>query len=77
MLFRSIYSARDQIRSLMKEIQDTNKLAMDIDKMTDLTPEQRRNAIIALKLRQNDFARRAYEIRRQAATLQMQIDKAM
>jgi len=72
-----IYAARDGIRSIMQGLRDANKLAMEVDKMTGMPADERRDTINLLKIRQTELARRAYEIRRQAAVMQMQMDKEL
>jgi hypothetical protein len=58
----------------MEAIRELNAQARAIDKMTDLTPEERRLLINDLRTQQNDLARAVYRLRRQVAEEQRVMD---
>jgi hypothetical protein len=69
-----LYVARSEVRSTMEAIRELNAQARAIDKMTDLTPEERRLLINDLRTQQNDLARAVYRLRRQVAEEQRIMD---
>ncbi len=69
-----LYVARSEVRSTMEAIRELNAQARAIDKMTDLTPEERRLLINDLRTQQNDLARAVYRLRRQVAEEQRVMD---
>jgi hypothetical protein len=69
-----LYVVRNEVRSTMEAIRELNAQARAIDKMTDLTPEERRLLINDLRTQQNDLARAVYRLRRQVAEEQRVMD---
>jgi hypothetical protein len=69
-----LYVARSEVRSTMEAIRELNAQARAIDKMKDLTPEERRLLINDLRTQQNDLARAVYRLRRQVAEEQRVMD---
>lgn len=69
-----LYVTRSEVRSTMEAIRELNAQARAIDKMTDLTPEERRLLINDLRTQQNDIARAVYRLRRQVFEEQRVMD---
>ena len=66
-----MYEIRGAVRTVMEEIRRLNKMAMDIDKDTTLSPEQRRKEIDELRAEQNEIARVVFSLRKEARDIQM------
>jgi predicted phage gp36 major capsid-like protein len=69
-----LYVVRNEVRSTMEAIRALNAQARAIDKMTDLSPEERRVIINDLRAQQNDLARDVYRLRRQVTEEQRTMD---
>jgi len=69
-----LYVVRSEVRSTMEAIRALNAQARAIDKMTDLSPEERRVIINDLRTQQNDLARDVYRLRRQVTEEQRMMD---
>ena len=69
-----LYVVRSEVRSTMEAIRALNAQARAIDKMTDLSPEERRVIINDLRAQQNDLARDVYRLRRQVTEEQRTMD---
>jgi len=69
-----LYVARPEVRSLMESIRELNAQARAIDKMKDLSPEERRLLINDLRTQQNDIAKAVYRLRRQISQEQRMMD---
>jgi hypothetical protein len=69
-----LYVVRSEVRSTMEAIRTLNAQARAIDKMTDLSPEERRVIINDLRTQQNDLARDVYRLRRQVTEEQRMMD---
>jgi hypothetical protein len=69
-----LYVVRSEVRSTMEAIRALNAQARAIDKMTDLSPEERRVIINDLRAQQNDLARDVYRLRRQVTEEQRMMD---
>lgn len=66
-----MYEIRPAVRAVMKQIRDLNKMAMEIDKDTTLSPEERRKEIDELRAEQNEIARVVFSLRKEARDIQM------
>jgi len=69
-----LYVVRSEVRSTMEAIRALNAQARAIDKMTDLSPQERRVLINDLRAQQNDLARDVYRLRRQVTEEQRMMD---
>jgi hypothetical protein len=65
------YSVRPAVKGLMDDIRQLNADARAVDKMSgQLTPEERREAIDLIRMRQQQIARRSLEIRAEMERIQ-------
>jgi hypothetical protein len=69
-----LYVVRGEVRSTMEAIRNLNAQARAIDKMTDISSEERRQLINELRAQQNEIARDVYRLRRQVAEEQRMMD---
>lgn len=66
-----MYEIRPAVQAVMKQIRALNKIAMDIDKDTSMSPEERRKEIDELRVEQNEIARVVFSLRKEARDIQM------
>ena len=69
-----LYVVRGEVRSTMEAIRNLNAQARAIDKMTDISSEERRQLINELRAQQNEIARDVYRLRRQVSEEQRVMD---
>lgn len=61
-----MYSIREPLQGVMGAIRTLNDAAMTIDRDVSLSPEERRKLIDELRVEQNEIARAAFSLRKQA-----------
>jgi hypothetical protein len=66
-----MYEIRPAVQAVMKQIRALNKIAMEIDKDTSMSPEERRKEIDELRVEQNEIARAVFSLRKEARDIQM------
>jgi len=66
-----MYEIRPAVQAVMEQIRALNKIAMEIDKDTTLSPEERRKEIDELRVEQNEIARVVFSLRKEARDIQM------
>jgi hypothetical protein len=66
-----MYEIRPAVQAVMKQIRALNKIAMEIDKDTSMSPEERRKEIDELRVEQNEIARVVFSLRKEARDIQM------
>ena len=68
-----LQSIREEMKGVMNAIREMNAQARAIDKMTDISSEERAQLMAELKSQQNELARISYALRRRAALAQMEV----
>ena len=68
-----LQSVREEMKDIMNAVRELNKQAREIDKMTNISSEERAQFTAELKSQQNELARASYTLRRRAALAQMEV----
>lgn len=66
-----MYEIRPAVQAIMEQIRALNKIAMQIDEDTSMSPEERRKEIDELRVEQNEIARVVFSLRKEARDIQM------
>ncbi len=70
-----LYSIREGVKVLMGNIRTMNEMATKIDKIKDIDSKERRTIMNEYRRMQNETAKSVYLLRKQAAKVQMEVDR--